>query len=368
MSTKINKISKKDKFFMKLAFDLAKPRQGLTGENPSVGCIIVNDDNRILSIGVTGIGGRPHAEINAINSAIESLKNATIYVTLEPCIHYGKTPPCTNAIIKAGIKKVIYSIDDIDPRVRSGAKSILLKKNIIVKKNLLKDTAKNFYRSYIHNRKFKSPYVIGKIALTKNNITTSDQTKKITSIHSDKLSHFLRYKNDSILISSHTLNNDNPKLDCRLTNLKKFSPKRIVLDKNLDINLKSFVFKSISKNNTIIIYNRDPLKKFLKLRKKGAILIKMNLTKKGTYNLKLLLKKLYLYNVRNLLVEGGSKLTNSFLNLRLFNEFYLFKNNKIDPLISNFKKFDDFHLLKKIFKNKKKIDNRLNKDKIFWYN
>ena len=368
MSTKINKTSNKDKFFMKLAFELAKSRRGLTGDNPPVGCVIVNKDNRILSIGITGINGTPHAEINAINSSIESLKNASLYVTLEPCIHYGKTPPCTNAIIKNGIKKVIYSIDDIDPRVKSGAKSILSKEKIIVRKNLLMNVAKNFYKPYIHNRKFKLPYVTGKIALTQNNVITSDQTKKITSIHSDKLTHYLRYKNDSILISSNTLNNDNPKLDCRLKNLHKFSPKRIILDKNLDINFKSRVFKSIKKNNTIIIYNRGPLKKILKLKKKGVILIRMNLTNNGKFHLKLLLRKLYLNNVRNLLVEGGSKLSRSFLKLKLFNEFYLFKNNKKDPLISNFIKFNDFDLLKKIFRNKKKVNNKLNKDKIFWYN
>ena len=98
MSTKKDKFSTKDKEYMKLALNLANARKGLTGENPSVGCLIVKD-NRIISIGQTGFNGRPHAEHNAINNALEKLKGSKMYVTLEPCNHYGKTPPCTNIII-----------------------------------------------------------------------------------------------------------------------------------------------------------------------------------------------------------------------------------------------------------------------------
>ena len=103
MSTKKDKFSNKDKNFMKLAINLAKARRGLTGENPSVGCLIVKDD-KIISIGQTGYNGRPHAESNAINNSFQDLSGAKMYITLEPCNHYGKTPPCTNSIIKSGIK------------------------------------------------------------------------------------------------------------------------------------------------------------------------------------------------------------------------------------------------------------------------
>ena len=141
MSTKINKSNNKYNFFMSLAFDLAKSKLGLTGVNPPVGCVIVGKDEKILSVGSTGMSGVPHAEKNAIDSSVESLNGSTLYSTLEPCIHYGKTPPCTNAIIKSGIKKVVFSLNDIDPRVKNRAKKILSKNGILVKKNLLIDKA-----------------------------------------------------------------------------------------------------------------------------------------------------------------------------------------------------------------------------------
>ena len=117
MSTKKDKFTKKDNKYMSLALNLARARHGLTGKNPSVGCVIVKNDE-IISIGQTGIGGRPHAEFNAIKNSYENLKNTKMYVTLEPCNHYGKTPPCTNIITKNKIAEVIYSIDDFDKKFR----------------------------------------------------------------------------------------------------------------------------------------------------------------------------------------------------------------------------------------------------------
>ena len=368
MSTKISKSIHKDNFFMSLAFDLAKSKIGLTGVNPAVGCIIVGKNNEILSVGSTGIGGVPHAEKSAINSSIEKLNGSTLYSTLEPCVHFGKTPPCTNFIIKSGIKKVIFSLKDIDPRVKNRAKKILSKNGIIVIGNILKDKAKIFYNPYIINRKYKIPYVIGKIAVTQNNIIYSDQSKKITSIESDKLTHYLRYKNDSILISSKTINLDNPRLDCRLSGLKNFSPRRVILDRSLELSESSFIFKSINKKNTIIFYNSGFKEKINKFKKKGALLIKLKINKNSHFDLKYILKKLYNLEVRNLLVEGGQSLTENFLKQKIFNEFYLFKSNKIDPLKNNYKIFNNISLLKKVFKHKKKILNKLNKDKVTIYN
>ena len=113
MSSKKDKFTPNDKNYMKLALNLASARKGLTGENPSVGCIIVKND-KIISIGQTGFNGRPHAEHNAINNSSENLNGSKMYVSLEPCNHYGKTPPCTNSIIKSGISELIYSMEDID--------------------------------------------------------------------------------------------------------------------------------------------------------------------------------------------------------------------------------------------------------------
>ncbi|MDB4157685.1 bifunctional diaminohydroxyphosphoribosylaminopyrimidine deaminase/5-amino-6-(5-phosphoribosylamino)uracil reductase RibD, partial [Candidatus Pelagibacter sp.] len=255
MSTRKDKFSKKDKKYMGLALILANSRHGLTGLNPSVGCIIVKNDE-IISIGQTGYNGRPHAEFNAIKNSNETLEGSTIYVTLEPCNHYGLTPPCTKEIIKNKISKIIYSIEDVDKKVKGKSFKILKSKKIIVKKGLLKKEIENFYKPYFFNRKNKIPFVTGKIAVSKNNLIYNKGTRRITDIHSDKFTHFLRYKNDSLMITYKTLNEDNPKLNCRLEGLSKFSPKRIILDNNLDMNINSFIFRTANKDNTIIFYKK----------------------------------------------------------------------------------------------------------------
>jgi len=267
MSTKKDKFSLKDKDYMKLAIDLASARKGLTGDNPSVGCLIVKN-NKLISIGQTGFNGKPHAEYNAINNSLENIKDSKMYVTLEPCNHFGKTPPCTNSIIRSGISEVVYGMDDIDKKVRGKSFKILSKKKIKVKKGLMKTEIKNLYDTYIINRNKKLPYVTGKIAVSKNRLIYSKGTKRITHKSSDKFTHYLRYKNDSIMISSKTLNIDNPKLDCRLRGFEKFSPRRIVLDKHLEIKLNSYIFKSAKKNNTIIFHNSLNNKKIQILKKK----------------------------------------------------------------------------------------------------
>ena len=177
MSTKKHKFTLKDKFYMDLALDLARSRHGLTGSNPSVGCVIVKND-KIISIGQTSFNGRPHAESNAIKNSFEDLKGSKMYVTLEPCCHHGLTPPCTDLIIKSKISEVIYSVTDIDKRVSNKSFKILNSKKIIVKKGLLKNKIESFYYPYFFNRKKKLPYVTGKIAISKNNIIYTKYQKK----------------------------------------------------------------------------------------------------------------------------------------------------------------------------------------------
>jgi diaminohydroxyphosphoribosylaminopyrimidine deaminase / 5-amino-6-(5-phosphoribosylamino)uracil reductase len=366
MSTKKDKFSKKDKTFMELALNLAKARHGLTGANPAVGCVIVKN-NEILSIGQTGFNGTPHAEFNAIKNSNENLEGAKLYVTLEPCSHYGKTPPCTNIIIKNKIKEVVYAVEDIDKKVKGKTLRILQSKNILVKKNLLKNEVSNFYIPYFFNRKNNLPYVTGKIAISKNNLIYSKGTKKITDIHSDKLTHFLRYKNDALMISYKTLNKDNPRLDCRLEGLNKFSPKRIILDKNLDMKMSSYIFRTANKNNTIIFYNNANKKKITLFKKKNIQLIKSNLGKTRYFDLKLVLKKLYKAEIRNVLVEGGDDLSCSFLKNKLFNEFYLFKSPKNLSKSVAYKDFNCFKYLSQNYKNKKKFNTLLGKDSITLY-
>ena len=366
MSTKKDKFSNKDIKYMSLALELARARQGLTGENPSVGCVIVKSD-RIISIGQTGYNGRPHAEFNAIKNSIESLDRSKMYVSLEPCNHYGQTPPCTKKIIRNKIIEVVYSIEDIDKKVKGKSFKILKQQNIKVKKGLLKKEIRDFYNPYFFNKKNKRPYVTGKIAISKNNLIYSEGTKRITDTHSDKFTHLLRYHNDSLLISYKTLNKDNPKLNCRLKGLSKFSPKRIILDNYLKTKKTSYIFKTANKSNTIIFYNNANKTKISLFRKKGIKLVKSNLMKNGYFDFKLILKKLYNFGCRNLLVEGGNDLSKNILQNKLFNQFYVFQSQKNLSKIVAYKDFNCFKNLSQNYKNRTKINTKLGKDLITIY-
>ena len=366
MSTKKDKFSIKDKFFMDLALDLARSNEGLTGTNPSVGCIIVKHD-KIISIGQTSYNGRPHAEVNAIKNSIENLNDATMYVTLEPCSHHGVTPPCTSSIIKSKLKEVIYSIIDIDQRVKGKTYKILKSKKIKVRTGLLKKKVKQFYTPYFFNRQKKLPYVSGKIAISKNNLIFSKKIRKITNIKSDKFTHFLRYKNDSILISYRTLNKDNPKLNCRLKGLEKFSPKRIILDNKLKTNTNSYLFKTANKENTIFFYNEAIKSKILEFKKNKITVLKLNIDNNKRFNPSIIFKKLYTLGCRNVLVEGGDELTKNFVSNKIFNQFFLFKGSKDLSKSFEFKEFSGLKILKKNYKKRLKINSNFGKDTITLY-
>ncbi len=366
MSTKKDKFSIKDKLYMEIALKLAISRYGHTGPNPSVGCVIVKH-NKIISIGQTSINGRPHAEFNAIKNSIENLDGSKMYVTLEPCCHHGLTPPCTNLIMKSKISEVIYSVSDIDIRVKNKSYRILKSKKIKVRKGLLEKKVKNFYSSYFFNRKKKLPYVTGKIAVSKNNLIYSKLDKKITNTKADKFTHLLRYKNDSLMISYRTLNNDNPKLNCRLNGLIKFSPKRIILDNKLNTNINSYIIKTANKSNTIIFYNEANNSQILSFRNKGINLISSKIDNNGRFDIKTILKKLYKLNCRNLLVEGGDELTNYFLRNKIFNKFYLYESNKKLPKKTQYLNFNSLNLLKQKYKKKINLNLDLGKNKITLY-
>ena len=366
MSTKKDKFSFKDQLYMELALSLAKAREGHTGTNPSVGCVIVKNDE-IISIGQTSLKGRPHAEFNAIKNCNESLNGSKMYVTLEPCSHYGDTPPCTNSIIKSKIKEVIYPIRDIDKRVSGKSKKILSIKKIKVKTGLLKKKIELFYNAYFYNRKKKLPYVTGKIAISKNNLIYSKGNKRITNTLSDKLTHYLRYKNDSIMVSHKTLNKDNPKLNCRLKNLKKFSPRRVVLDNELNLNVKSYLFRTVVKDNTIVFYNEAKKSKITKFKKNKIYLINSKINNDKKFDIKIIMKKLYNLGCRKILIEGGNDLTNYLLKKKLFNEFYLFKSIKNLSKLVEYKEFTGLKTLKQLYKNKLKLKSNFGKDIVTLY-
>ncbi len=351
---------------MEIALDLARSRHGLTGLNPSVGCVIVKND-KIISIGQTSFNGRPHAESNAIKNSLEDLKGSKMYVTLEPCCHHGLTPPCTDSIIKSKISEVIYAVPDIDKRVKNKSFKILNSKKIIVKKGLLKSKIKNFYFPYFFNRKKKLPYVTGKIAVSKNKIIYSKSQKKITNTYSDHFTHLLRYQNDCLMITYKTLNKDNPRLNCRLKGFENFSPKRIILDNELKSKINSYIIKSSNKKNTLIFYNTADKSKISKFKRKGIRLIKSKIDRNNRFDIKVILKKLYNYGCRNLLIEGGDKLTNSLIKNKIFNKFYLYKSPKNHSKSFEYLKFSGQNMLNQNYKKKINLKLNLRKDKITLY-
>ena len=270
---------------------------------------------------------------------------------------------------KNGLKEFANQIQNlgIDIFSTGGTASFLKKNNIKVKKGILIQETRDLYNSYIINRKYKLPFVTAKIAISKNKLIYCEGIKRITNQMSDKISHYLRFKNDAIMISSKTLNIDNPRLDCRLKGFENFSPKRIILDRNLDINRCTYVYKSINKNNTIIFHNSSKNSKIQLLKKKGANLIKVKLNNKKRFDLKIIKKKIFSLGVRNLLVEGGDKLTKYMLYYNLVDQFYLFKSPKILPKIRNHVIFTSSSILKDKYKIKSKITSNLAKDSITVY-
>ena len=361
MSLKTNKLKKKS---MKLAINLANKRIGLTGNNPSVGCVIEKND-QIISTGQTGYGGTPHAEIDAINNSIESVSGSNMYISLEPCSHYGKTPPCTKKIIKSKIKNVFYAFTDIDTRSSNKAEKILKKRGINVKKNFMLSDAKSLYKSYKVIKNTLYPYITAKIACTKN-YQIKSKTKYITNEHSLNISHLLRYKNQGILTSYKTINDDNPLLNCRLNGLENFSPTKLILDKNLKIKIKSNVINYRLKSKVFIFYNKKN-SKFKKLKKRGIKLLYAPLDKNNNLDINYVLKKIKSLGINYLLLEFGKKLTYYFIENKLINEFFLFKSNKNVKKTNNIGIFDIKKKLNITFKKKSAINTYLQNDNIIKY-
>ena len=365
MSLKKDNYKSLDKKIMNFAINLAENKKYFTGTNPSVGCVIVKK-NKILSFATTNDGGRPHAESIALKKNRHNNKGATLYSTLEPCSHQGKTPPCTNAIIKNQVMKVHYSIEDKDLRTFNKTKKILKSKNIITKSGLQKRKVHNLYKEYNYIRSSKSPYITGKIA-SSSNLNILRNNSPITNQHSRMVSHLLRFQNHAILTSYKTINTDNPKLNCRLSGLEKYSPTVIVIDKNLKVKINSFLIKNSKKSKLIIFHCSKNISKIRLLKNKGVKLIFQKAENDIDLNLKKITQKIYKLGLHRLLVESGKDLLTNFLKENLLNEFYFFKSDKI---ILNRHKINISSLVKMInknYKNKKKINTYLGKDTLTHY-
>jgi diaminohydroxyphosphoribosylaminopyrimidine deaminase / 5-amino-6-(5-phosphoribosylamino)uracil reductase len=350
-------MTKNHNFFLDLAFQVAEKKLGQTGLNPSVGSIVVKD-NTVISSGVTSTGGRPHAEHNALYK-IKNVEGATLYTTLEPCTHYGKTLPCTNIIIKKKIKNVYYAFEDPDLRTHKKAKKILNKKGI--KSQLVKSkNYNNFYNSYIINKKLNIPFISAKLAFSKDYFTINNKDKWITNNSSRKITHLIRSQHDGLISTSKSINSDNALLNCRIAGLNNFKPDLFIIDLNLKLKKNLLLNKILNKRKTYLITFKKNNNKVKIYKKKGYKIIFID-SLKDKIDFITLFEKLYLMGYSRILVETGLSFLNTLIKNKLINDLYIFKSNNM------LKKKGKNNATIKYFKNilLKQISINLNDDKLY---
>jgi diaminohydroxyphosphoribosylaminopyrimidine deaminase / 5-amino-6-(5-phosphoribosylamino)uracil reductase len=346
------------KYYLNLAFEIAKINLGKTKFNPAVGAVIVKN-NSVISSGVTSINGRPHAEFNALNKK-KNFKDATLYTTLEPCTHFGETPPCVNIIKDKKIKHVFYGFNDPDKRTHRKAKKKLKSYNIKVNK-IENKKFKNFYKSYFFNKKFKLPFISAKIAISKDYFTINKKTKWITNERSQKISHLLRSQSDCIFSTSKSINSDNSLLNCRITGLNNFKPDLFIIDLNLKLKNKLLLTKIINKRKTFLItYKKN--EKYINIFKKKGFKIILIKSLKSKNDFKLMFKLIYKMGYCRVLFETGLTFLNSLLKNKLINNLYVFQSNN---LLNNYGKNNSSPEFLKKIKISKKIKVNLNNDNIY---
>ena len=359
---KINKQSNSvDLNYMKLAYEQASINLGSTSTNPSVGCVVVKN-NSVISSGYTSLNGRPHAENNALKKK-NRLQKLDIYVTLEPCSHYGKTPPCTNTIISKKIKRVIFPVIDPDLRSKEKAEKILKKKKINVKKFILKKFANNFYQSYFLQSSNNLPFIDAKLAISKDFFSINSKKKWITNFKSRRIGNFLRSKYDCLLTTSKTINDDNPLLDCRIEGLEKKTPNLIIIDRFLSVKMTSKIFKK--KNRRIYLFTTVKNKQKEKfLKKKNVKIIKFIQSDNTVFDLKNMFYRLKKLGFNRILIESGTTFLSQILENHMIKNFYLFKSStNLSSKGSN--NTDSFYVKKLNISMKNKVQVNLNADSLY---
>ena len=316
-----------DSDYMKMALDLAQRAKGQTSPNPIVGAVIVRN-NKIIAEGYHRRCGADHAEVVALKKAGKSAKGAKLYVTLEPCSHFGRTPPCVDRIIQSGIEEV--NVGMIDPNPVNNGKSILKLKHARIKTKVgfLKEELQKANESFIKFIRYRIPFVVVKSAQTIDGkiATALGQSKWITSKQSRNYAHHLRNDFDAILVGIGTVLKDNPRLNATK---KSKRIKKIILDTTLRIPLQAQLFKNTIPSD-IIVATTEKMKKdkYLLLKKKGVDTIICPPSYDGV-DLSWLLKKLAQKEITNILVEGGSKIIGSLLKENLVDKFLIFIAPKI---------------------------------------
>ncbi len=312
----------KDEYYMQIALELAKERKGFTHPNPTVGCVIVKDD-QIIAKANHEKAGDLHAEAKALQIAGDLAKGATLYVTLEPCNHFGRTPPCTDAIIRSGIKRVVIATLDPNPLVCGGGVKKLKEHVIEVEVGVLEEQAKELNQDFFVYISQKRPYVTLKFAQSIDGKTAleSGESKWITSFESRRHAHTLRKEATAILVGINTVLQDDPLLTVRHVESQK-QPIRIVLDPNLKIPLEAKLVKDKSSKTIVITANENREK--IKALEEEKVEVILAPTKDGKLDLSEVLRELYFREIMHLLVEGGSTTLTSFIKEGLFDRVFVY--------------------------------------------
>lgn len=315
-----------DEEYMKLALEEAVKGMGHTSPNPMVGAVIVKD-GRILSRDYHHRCGEFHAERNAINKCIYNMKGAEIYVTLEPCCHYGKTPPCTQAIIDSGIKKVYIGSDDPNPLVAGKGVRILREHGIEVKTGVLKDECDRINEVFFHYIMHKTPFVVMKYAMTADGKTAcfNGESKWISGKASRENTHHDRMRYTGIMAGVGTVITDDPQLTCRLENGR--NPVRIICDSRLRTPLNSFIVKTAHEIPTVIACLEGA--ENMQAYENAGVKIVCVPEKDGHIDLAELMKKLGEMKIDSILLEGGSQLNYSALKAGIVNKVQAYIAPKI---------------------------------------
>lgn len=311
---------------MRLAINLALKAEGMTSPNPLVGAVIVKN-GKIVGKGYHKKAGLPHAEINAIREAGPKAKGAEAYVTLEPCDHYGRTPPCTDAIIKSGIRKVFIGMRDPNPLNNGRGIKRLKRYGIIIKAGVLEKEARSINKPYIKFITKRIPYVTVKVAesLDGKIATKTGDSRWITADDSRRYVHELRRKVDAVMVGVNTVIIDDPLLMSALSRGKE--PIRIIVDSRLATPLKARIFSDISRSPVLIATTKKSRK--IKYYEKRGARVLIAKSKKGRVDLKDLMKTLALMDIVHILVEGGGELIADILKEKLADSLYFFIAPKI---------------------------------------
>jgi diaminohydroxyphosphoribosylaminopyrimidine deaminase/5-amino-6-(5-phosphoribosylamino)uracil reductase len=312
-----------DVHHMRHALTLAARALGRLAPNPAVGCVIVSPIGRIVGRGWTQPGGRPHAETVALAQASNAARGSTAYVILEPCAHLGQTPPCAEALIKAGISRVVAAVEDPDPRVQGKGFAMLRAAGIEVETGVLEREAAEMNAGFFSRIGKDRPLVTLKIAQDRagHTVPPPGSPRWITNEESRRFAHLLRAKHDAILVGTSTVLADDPTLDCRLPGLEDRSPIRIVLDTHLRLPESAKLVQTARSIPTMVFTaaeGEDPLAKH------GVEVLRVMHDAEGHPSLTAVLGVLAGRGITRLLVEGGATVIGSFLKAGLADRLEIF--------------------------------------------